>query len=507
MQDASETPSIVSLQSERTKSNDESTREDPGAALYGTPPTATANTETSVALDHRLSRPQGSDESDIDIQAATAAKAVEAVYGSTAKEDDRHTIAAERALGSTSSDIPQPHSERGTLASSASTFSHAPRGTTNLSLCMQVSRGESAPVEGMSLEGHSTRRKKWRRVKRWLQAPGRGLQMLGAYHRSKCEARRDVNLVRLLETNILPGLLLGATIQRDEHGNPRVPVFLSLIHISISRPQKDENQTNDPLLVARSRAGVQKPPHFTYEDTNQDMYKIMVGYGAQPTLVGNWPQWMIYRRHRDFVKLHYRYRGVDLIRRRIPNFPDFPRKGKYRRHRKPKRMESFPYNQPFAMEDDENEPSSNLPPSINAGLSSDWGREPGFVADLIEDPNTLKQRALEEYLYALMRAVSTTAYTNRLCKFLEISYLGLRLAVREPQGYHGKEGYLTITNRSDREVRQTRKEGVCCGLLHCKRKSEPVWCIVRESYLIFVRAPHAVIQRQGTDVRLIDICV
>ncbi|KAI9492089.1 hypothetical protein BDB00DRAFT_731172, partial [Zychaea mexicana] len=93
--------------------------------------------------------------------------------------------------------------------------------------------------------------------------------------------------------------------------------------------------------------------------------------------------------------------------------------------------------------------------------------------------------ALERYLYSLARALWISPQINRLCKFLEISTLGLYLSVSDPNGYHGKEGYLTIVDRTDREIVRTQRDGIFCGLLARQgSRRTPKWFIVRESYLI-----------------------
>jgi phospholipase D1/2 len=79
---------------------------------------------------------------------------------------------------------------------------------------------------------------------------------------------------------------------------------------------------------------------------------------------------------------------------------------------------------------------------------------------------------------------------NRLCKFFEISALGIRLAAEG--GYQGKEGYMLIERRSDQIPSAHR--AVFCGV-HFKnihQRLTPKWFLARHSYIACVEQPNSV---------------
>ncbi|OAD74703.1 hypothetical protein PHYBLDRAFT_111269, partial [Phycomyces blakesleeanus NRRL 1555(-)] len=125
--------------------------------------------------------------------------------------------------------------------------------------------------------------------------------------------------------------------------------------------------------------------------------------------------------------------------------------------------------------------------------------------DVVE-PNQDQICALESYLGQLLQMTVMTSHINRVCKFLEMSALGILLSVIYPEGYHGKEGYLWITSRTDRDPKHSRrwatiKAGVSCGIVKRKTKHVPKWFIVRESYIVCVNDPH---EYDFFDVFLVD---
>lgn len=67
---------------------------------------------------------------------------------------------------------------------------------------------------------------------------------------------------------------------------------------------------------------------------------------------------------------------------------------------------------------------------------------------------------------------------NRLCKFLELSALGIRLAGEG--SYHGKEGWLVIASAKGSNA------AVHCNPHLYKRRHTPKWFMVRHSYIICV---------------------
>ncbi|KAL9054275.1 MAG: hypothetical protein Q9162_004233 [Coniocarpon cinnabarinum] len=99
-----------------------------------------------------------------------------------------------------------------------------------------------------------------------------------------------------------------------------------------------------------------------------------------------------------------------------------------------------------------------------------------------EDYSARQRRKLENYLREMIRHFMFRGGSNRLCRFLEISALGVHLAAEG--GYHGKEGMLHI-----------KRTGAIRGITHSK------WFLVRESYLACVTSPEETVLE---DVFLVD---
>lgn len=94
-----------------------------------------------------------------------------------------------------------------------------------------------------------------------------------------------------------------------------------------------------------------------------------------------------------------------------------------------------------------------------------------------------KQReALERYMQKLIRATMFGRGANRLCKFLEISALSIALSTKG--GELGKQGYLRITSSG-----ASRKSGSGFHPFTFKKRHEPKWFVVRESYIAAVEDP------------------
>lgn len=119
---------------------------------------------------------------------------------------------------------------------------------------------------------------------------------------------------------------------------------------------------------------------------------------------------------------------------------------------------------------------------------------PSQIVDVV-DPDRTVLNALEDYLNELVSSIEPCGYINRICRFLEISWIGLHLAAKYP-GHHGKEGFAVLQSRTDREPKQTRRRlhngFICFSLNPGRKKQKPKWFIVRESYLACVDDPSEV---------------
>ncbi|KAI9022223.1 hypothetical protein CLU79DRAFT_719197 [Phycomyces nitens] len=297
----------------------------------------------------------------------------------------------------------------------------------------------------------------------------------------KDELQSSHELLRLNELNVLPPILLATNFQRDEYGKPRIPVLMSQTRVKVSMETHQQNR--------RSRL----PRGYYGPSLLITVYYNLGDPKYQPT-------WVISRRYWDFVKLHYHCRSYDLSWQRIPEFPDLPRR-RFRpvfRNRPDKPIESSS----TGLQSQLQTTSTRFKDSGVFGADEPRGSNPGEVSE----PNQDQICALESYLEQLLQMTAMTSHINRVCKFLEMSALGILLSSLYPEGYHGKEGYLWITSRTDRDPKHLRrwaimKAGVSCGLGKRKTGNVPKWFIVRESYIVCVNDPH---EYDLFDVFLVD---
>ena len=112
----------------------------------------------------------------------------------------------------------------------------------------------------------------------------------------------------------------------------------------------------------------------------------------------------------------------------------------------------------------------------------------GLSTKRVETVAERQRRKLEEYLLKLVTYVMFGRNSNRLCAFLELSALGIRLA---SEGYHGKEGPLSI--RSTRGVdykplykRSLKSINQSISQLAARTAASSKWFLVRQSYLVCV---------------------
>ncbi|BGP39024.1 Phospholipase D1 [Rhodotorula kratochvilovae] len=166
------------------------------------------------------------------------------------------------------------------------------------------------------------------------------------------------------------------------------------------------------------------------------IFRIELEYGDSAV------KWVIYRELKDFVNLHAHYRVANL-RQGIDKFPAFPKT-------------SLPY--------------------LN------WLKSEGRGNVGKAEFARMQREALENYLLKLIRATMFGAGANRLCKFLEISAMSIQLATRG--GEQGKQGYLRVTSSG-----ASRRKQPGFHPISWKKRHEPKWFIVRDSYIVAVESP------------------
>jgi phospholipase D1/2 len=372
-----------------------------------------------------------------------------------------------------------------------------------------ASSSRNDPADGTSplRQGrtHTTSAVKWRQLKA-------GLKLLSAKKKedNRLDHAKSAELMAELLAGAPAALLLASMFQRDEHGRKRIPVLLEQLKVNVTDSTPDKNKKED--------------------DDRHLSFRIELEYASALVRM----KWVIHRTWKDFAKLHYRYKvqmkGDDLKHFRRDNFklPKFPRR-------------AVPYLRGIRglYESDEEEDddltageqtAGDLTAGEQSGLDGDLteGERPGlsrrrrssfnfvrsaFGPDSLsrfgssfgkdqqqladsskkESYNERIRRRLELYLQQMINCVIFRPISNRLCKFLELSALGVRLA---PEGgYHGKEGYLLIKSSKGVDYRKKLSPRLFIN------RHTPKWFLVRHSYVVCVDSPDQLIVY---DVFLVD---
>ncbi|KAL1590109.1 hypothetical protein WHR41_01227 [Cladosporium halotolerans] len=329
-------------------------------------------------------------------------------------------------------------------------------------------------------------------AQRWRQVKA-GLKMLGQKKRDEratVDYQKSAQLMAELLAGAPAALVFASMFQRDEHDHRKIPVLLEQLKIRIPSSQTKETKSGDRHMI----------------------FRIELEYGNGPARMN----WVIYRNLRDFVNLHLKYkvqgqtekltlRGTDdKLKPKIPHFP----------------KTAFPYARGarglFAGLDDEPDEDEIPEESGRDGEATPLER-PGkhrrrrssFVlarrqssianggdsgANTAEREarernlyNERQRKKLEKYLQQMIRWLIFRPDSTRLCKFLELSALSIRLS--SEGGYVGKQGLLTIASRQNRELRRTALRGPQ-GFTDRHR---PRWALVRHSYIVMVDGPESLV--------------
>ncbi|KAM3579992.1 Phospholipase D1 [Umbelopsis sp. WA50703] len=290
--------------------------------------------------------------------------------------------------------------------------------------------------------------------------------------------------------NIQPAMLVGMAMQRDEHNIKRIPVILSQLKIRITDSEEPFN---------RSKAS----------------FRIELEYGD------GLMKWVIHRQYRDFLNLHYSYRRYDPTRTRIKGLPKFPKHSlpyfiNYREDDTDS-LSSDDDDQDYHSADDgengvamrnlsKNQNGQSRRPDISHHSTSFFSFRSNRSNHSNRDQAAQQakfameqRRSLEQYLMQLARCLMLRGEANRLCKFFEISALGIQLSAEG--GYHGKEGYMLIERRSDQNPSAHR--AAVCGIhvQNIRKRLTPKWFLARHSFIACVEEPNSTIIY---DVLLVD---
>ena len=341
--------------------------------------------------------------------------------------------------------------------------------------------------------------------------------------RQKREERFDyyksAELMAELRAGAPAVLMLASMIQRDEHGNKRIPVLLEQlkVHIGESTPVEDGDSER----------------HW--------LFTIEMEYGNGPSRM----KWTIKRTIREILNLHWKYKlslnNEKYLTTRLdlgskPKQPRFP-------------LSAFPYLRGARGlgDDDEEDPEPEPEPepldmqmpgieeapgegtagegTAAEGTATDVDGRPrhrrkksrmmlggrrkssalvnltGSSADLSQLDAVAarrryverQQKMLQKYLQEMIHWLMFRADSNRLCRFLELSALGVRLAAEG--SYHGKECFLHIQSSKGLDFRRVLTPGKVIAR-HSRK-----WFLVRQSYIVCVESPE---NMNIYDVYLVD---
>ncbi|KAL8742946.1 MAG: hypothetical protein Q9190_004651 [Brigantiaea leucoxantha] len=334
---------------------------------------------------------------------------------------------------------------------------------------------------------------KWRQLKA-------GLKMIAQRRKAEntVDHAKSAELLAELTAGVPAALILASMFQRDEHGNKRIPILLEQLKVRVTDSHQLESKTGDRHVI----------------------FRIELEYGNGLTRM----KWVIQRALKDFANLHARYKlqigaqkfiqlKPDEARTKLPHFP----------------RSAFPYMRGIRGLDSDSEEEDE---AGDAGGSSGHvsGRErttkkkkarpalsvkrrkssSRYVSELRDasgdntdnvaetptrrDPYPERQRKkLETYLQQMIRYLIFRPESNRLCRFLELSALGVRLAAEA--SYHGKEGLLVIQSGKGVDFRRAWNPALI------KHRHAPKWFAVRHSYIVCVDSPEAM---NIYDVFLVD---
>ncbi|KAJ5152874.1 Phospholipase D1 [Penicillium canariense] len=339
-------------------------------------------------------------------------------------------------------------------------------------------------------------------AQRWKQIKA-GLKLIGQRRKpdNTVDNKKSAELLAELASAVPAALILASAFQRDEHGSKRIPILLEQLKVRVTDSRIDAH-SGDRHLV----------------------FRIELEYGSGMTRM----KWIIFRTLRDFANLHLKYKlhlGTQkYIQLRTsensPSLPRFPRS-------------AFPYMRGVRglesdFEDEEDDGGYETGPEAMSGTeragrkkgknpqhqrrpSQGITRRKSSITNQDGEPAAApssthegvggrretyperQRKKLELYLQKMIRFLIFRADSNRLCKFLELSALGVRLA--SEGSYHGKEGFLIIQSSKGLDFRRALTPGLI------KKRHWPKWFLVRHSYVVCVDSPE---EMNIYDVFLID---
>jgi phospholipase D1/2 len=335
----------------------------------------------------------------------------------------------------------------------------------------------------MTERGATLSAQKWRQIKQKIQLLGQSKKK-----ERTIDHEKSAELLAELLAGSPAALIAASMFQRDEHGSKRIPILLEQLKVRITDSELDKYREKD---------------NSTPGDRHM-VFRIELEYGNGI----NRMRWVVRRSLRDFANLHIKYKlqyskqkYVKLKKPSKEGMPRFP-KG------------AFPYLRAYQGLEDEGDDDDDegdedtgtdneRPAHKHRHTTSFLGRRktsipghgiagapaiPGERAAAAvpgsgkRDTYPERQRKkLEVYLQKMIKFMLFRPDSNRLCKFLEVSALGMRLAAEG--SYHGKEGFLVIQSSMGVDFRKALTP------TNVKNRHMPKWFLVRHSYVVCVDSP------------------
>ncbi|KAI1773583.1 phospholipase D [Hypoxylon cercidicola] len=332
-------------------------------------------------------------------------------------------------------------------------------------------------------------------VQRWKQVK-HTLRMLGKRRTDQFDFYKSAELMAELRAVTPAVVILASMLQRDEHGNKRIPVLLEQLNLRVidSRP---EDSTSERHTI----------------------FTIALEYGSGLSRM----RWTVTRSVREIWNIHWKYRlslknDITLQsttnQRNRPKQPRFPRK-------------AFPYLRTYhnleESDEEDKPPGTRADDTVAEGTAGEGTAAEGTASDNDRRPNAHRKRSrintflprrqssglgenaetsltsgqnsaalkkryierqrktLEKYLQEMVHWLMFRADSNRLCKFLELSALGVRLAAEG--SFHGKECYLHIQSTKGIDFRRVLNPQKVIAR-HSRK-----WFLVRQNYIAVVESP------------------
>ena len=384
-------------------------------------------------------------------------------------------------------------------------------------------QGEGSPFRMRADRHNSASAQRWRQVKDGIKL----LRQRKKDERVRIDHLKSAQLMAELMAGAPAVLFAASMFQTDEHGHKKIPVVLEQLKIRIPSSQ---------TKVSEKRGGKEK------EEERHQTFQIDLEYGNGPARM----QWSIQRRLIDFANLHLKYKAQGQKEKIASSVgagaPGTTDKRRAKQPRFPK--SAFPYARGArgllaSLEDEEDEEEDPQTPGVGphgshphalgtitdgevSGTDNEHSRTrpvrhrrgpSSYMGGLRRKSSTLdpttgepatpgarkipeerqqelyqerQRKKLETYLQQMIRWLIFRPDSTRLCKFLELSALAIRLSAEG--GFQGKQGLLTIASRGDTQLRhRTLLEGP----KGFKERHHPRWTLVRQSYVVLVDGPES----------------